>query len=123
MSKVGSAERQVEGSFYRRHVFMCVNERPAGHERGCCKEKGAEPLRNYMKAKAKALGLDDVRINAAMCLDRCELGPTMVIYPEGLWYTYTNQADLDEILETEVIGSRRVERLLLTVDQTEPRPL
>ena len=109
-----------DGQYYSRHVFVCVNERPSGHERGCCKEKGSEPLRNYMKAKAKVLGLSDVRINTSLCLDRCELGPTMVIYPEGVWYTYRNQADLDEILETHVQGGERVERLLLKVDQTEP---
>ena len=116
-----ATESRDEPPLYRRHVFMCVNQRPAGHERGCCQEKGSLRLRGYMKAKAKALGLDDVRINASMCLDRCELGPTMVIYPEGVWYTYRNQADLDEILETDVVRGRRVERLLLTLDQVEPR--
>ncbi len=109
-------ERQL---YYRCHIFMCINERPSGHPRGCCKARGSEPLRNYLKAKAKALGLDDVRINASMCLDRCELGPTLVMYPKGVWYTYRTKADLDEILETDVIGNRRVKRLQLKPDQTE----
>jgi (2Fe-2S) ferredoxin len=99
--------------FYRRHVFCCINERPAGHPRGCCKLKGSEQLRNYLKARAKEVGLDDVRINTAGCLERCELGPTMVIYPEGVWYTYRTQADLDEILETHLRRGGRVERLML----------
>lgn len=103
--------------YYRRHVFCCVNERPDGHPRGCCKAKGSERLRNYMKARAKELGLADVRINASGCLDRCELGPSMVIYPEGVWYTYRTPADLDEILTVHVIGGGRVERLLMP-----PRP-
>jgi (2Fe-2S) ferredoxin len=103
--------------FYRRHVFCCTNERPSGHSRGCCKLKDAEKLRNYLKARAKEVGLDDVRINAAGCLDRCELGPTMVIYPEGVWYTYRSQADLDEILETHLRRGGRVERLMLMPEQ------
>lgn len=105
--------------YYRRHVFCCTNVRPMGHPRGCCSEKGAVPLRNYMKIRAKELGLDGVRINAAGCLDRCELGPTMVIYPEGVWYRYDSEADIDEILETHLRGGGRVERLLL---KPEDRP-
>src|SRR3546814_10797804 len=65
--------------FYAAHVFVCTNERPPGHPRGCCKDKDAEKLRNYMKVRAKELGLGGVRINTAGCLDRCELGPTMEI--------------------------------------------
>lgn len=100
-------------AYYRRHVFCCTNERPPGHERGCCKEKNALPLRNYMKARAKELSLPGVRVNVAGCLDRCELGPTMVIYPEGVWYSYQNQADVDEILQTHLIEGGRVARLML----------
>lgn len=106
--------------FYRAHVFCCTNERPDGHPRGCCKDKDAEALRNYMKARAKALGLEGVRINIAGCLDRCELGPTMVIYPEGVWYHYRSTDDLDEILQTHVIEGGRVTRLQLQPDDETP---
>jgi (2Fe-2S) ferredoxin len=73
-----------------------------------------------MKARAKQRGLDDVRINSAQCLDRCELGPTMVIYPEGVWYTVGSAADVDEIIETHLIGGGRVERLMLRPDEKFP---
>ena len=99
--------------YYQAHVFCCVNERPAGHPRGCCKSKGAEALRNYMKARAKELGLKDVRIDQSGCLDRCELGPTMVIYPEGVWYSFRSIEEAEEILQTHLIGGKRVERLML----------
>jgi len=108
--------------YYEAHVFCCVNERPAGHPKGCCKEKGAEKLRNYMKARAKELGLANVRINQSGCLDRCELGPTMVIYPEGVWYTYSTPEDADEILKSHLIEGRRVRRLMLHPEEKEPRP-
>lgn len=107
--------------YYRRHVFCCTNERPAGHPRGCCLAKGSLRLRNYMKARAKELGLEGVRVNTAGCLDRCELGPTMVIYPEGVWYTVRTREDMEEILQTHIIGGGRVERLLLQPDD-DPEP-
>jgi (2Fe-2S) ferredoxin len=108
-------------AYYKAHVFCCTNERPPGHERGCCKEKGAEKLRDYMKARVKELKIDSIRINNAGCLDRCELGPTMVIYPEGVWYTYASTADVEEIIERHIKKGERVERLLLTDAQKELR--
>jgi (2Fe-2S) ferredoxin len=107
--------------YYKAHVFCCTNERPPGHPRGCCKEKGAEKLRNYMKSRIKELGIEGVRINNAGCLDRCELGPTLVIYPEGVWYTYASTADVEEIIERHFKKGECVERLLLTDEQKELR--
>lgn len=104
-------------TYYKAHVFCCTNERPAGHERGCCKEKGAEKLRNYMKSRVKELGLEGVRVNAAGCLDRCASGPVMVIYPEGVWYTYKSPADVDEIIEKHLQKGERAERLILAPEQ------
>ena len=66
-----------------------------------------------MKNRARELGLKDVRINASGCLDRCELGPTVVIYPEGVWYSAPTKADIDEILQTHVRDGGRVQRLML----------
>lgn len=78
-------------------------------------------MRNYMKARAKELGLGDVRINTAGCLDRCELGPTLVIYPEGVWYRAETKQDVDEILETHVKEGSRVRRLILRPEDDPPR--
>jgi len=60
--------------------------------------KAARKLRNYMKRRAKEMGLEDVRINGAGCLGRCSEGPTLLFYPEGIWYSPKNEADCDEIL-------------------------
>lgn len=106
--------------YYETHVFCCVNERPAGHARGCCKGRGAERLRNYMKARAKELGLENIRINQSGCLDRCELGPTMVIYPEGIWYSYHSVEDAEEIIQRHLIKGERVLRLLLQPEDKVP---
>lgn len=108
----GDAERDPP-LFYERHVFCCVNVRPDGHPRGCCSARGSVPLRTYMKTRAKELGLAEVRINASQCLDRCEFGPCIVIYPEGVWYSCHSQGDVDEILQTHLIENGRVTRLML----------
>lgn len=102
--------------YFDTHIFCCMNRRAPGHTRGCCAEKKAESLRNYMKDKAKTLGIPGIRVNQSGCLDRCELGPVLVIYPEGVWYTYQSKADIDEILETHVQQGSIVERLQLTPD-------
>jgi (2Fe-2S) ferredoxin len=107
----------TEAHFYQAHVFVCQNERPVGHERGCCNTKGATKLRNYMKIRAKELGLPMTRINTAGCLDRCELGPVMVIYPEGTWYRYETMEDVDAILNDHLVGGKVVERLRLSPGQ------
>ncbi len=107
--------------YYRKHIFCCTNKRADGHPRGCCEERGASKLRGHLKAKVNMLGIKDVRVNASQCLDRCELGPTMVIYPEGVWYNYKTIEDVDEILETHVQGDKIVERLILYPDQSKPR--
>ena len=99
--------------FYNSHVFCCTNQREAGHPRGCCKDKGSESLRDYMKERCKELKISGTRINSSGCLDRCELGPVMVIYPEGTWYHYDTKQDIDEIIDTHLVGGGGVGRLEL----------
>ena len=114
MTEATVASNGDPAAYYRHHVFCCTNERPEGHPRGCCKAVGAEPLRDHMKKRATALGLGKtVRINLAGCLDRCELGPVLVVYPEGIWYRVGSPADVDEILQVHLVEGRRVERLML----------
>lgn len=105
---------------YQTHVFCCVNQRSPGHQRSCCADRGSLELRAYMKVQAKILGIKNIRVNNAGCLERCELGPTLVIYPEGVWYTYKTKDDVDEILQRHIQGGERVERLLLEPGQVFP---
>ncbi|MFZ4762017.1 MAG: (2Fe-2S) ferredoxin domain-containing protein [Alphaproteobacteria bacterium] len=100
-------------SLYQYHVFCCTNRRAAGHQRGCCAEKNALALRDYMKKKVDLCAIPHTRINMAGCLDRCELGPIMVIYPEGTWYQYNSEADIDEIIEQHLIRGQKVSRLIV----------
>jgi len=102
---------------YEVHVFCCVNERPPTHRRGCCSEKGSRNLADYMCRLAMVTAADRrIRINLAGCLNVCEQGPTMVIYPEGVWYHYEDETDIEEILERHVKRGQRVQRLLIVPD-------
>lgn len=99
-------------TYYRHHVFFCTNQREAG--KTSCNNCGAQALRDYAKARTQALGLagpGQARINSAGCLDRCEEGPVVVVYPEGVWYTYVDQDDIDEIIDEHLVHGRVVERL------------
>ena len=101
-------------SYYAKHVFFCCNQREPSDPRGCCDAKGASPMRDYAKQRVKQLGLageGKVRVNQAGCLDRCEEGPCMVVYPDAVWYTYVDRADIDEIIEQHLRDGRIVERL------------
>jgi (2Fe-2S) ferredoxin len=99
-------------SYYDKHVFFCCNQRDGG--RTCCADKGASALRDYAKGKVKALGLSGegkVRINQAGCLDRCEEGPCIVVYPDAVWYAAVTPDDARSILDEHLIRGRPVERL------------
>ena len=99
-------------SYYARHVFFCCNQRDPPER--CCATNDALEMQQYAKKRIKALGLsgkDRVRINKAGCLDRCEEGPVIVVYPEEVWYTYVDRQDIDEIIDRHLVGGEIVERL------------
>lgn len=99
-------------SYYDKHVFFCVNQREPGF--ACCNNHKAQEARDYVKRKMKALnltGAGKIRINTAGCMDRCKEGPVVVVYPEGVWYTYADYSDLDEIIDEHLQNGRIVERL------------
>lgn len=102
----------MSDSYFQKHVFICMNQREDG--RPCCAERGSAAVQKHMKQKIKALDLNGagkIRINQAGCLDRCDEGPVMVVYPQATWYTWVDQADIDEIIEVDLVGGGVVERL------------
>ena len=99
---------------YARHIFICTNSRKDDDPKGSCAQKGSEEIRDMFKKELHARGLKTkVRANKAGCLDVCEHGPNVVIYPEGVWYSYVDQEDVDEIIEQHLRQGRVVERLVI----------
>lgn len=99
-------------SYYQHHVFFCLNQRAGGE--ACCANQHAEAAFDRCKSLVKAAGLagpGQVRVNRAGCLDRCAGGPVMVVYPEGVWYSYVDVSDIDEIVESHLKRGWVVERL------------
>jgi len=97
---------------FERHIFICGNQRPPGHPRGCCDPTAKAELQKVFKQKLAERGLKGrVRANQAGCLDQCEHGPNLVVYPEGVWYGWVTLADVDEIVESHIVGGKPVERL------------
>ncbi len=108
---------------FTHHIFVCCNRREPGHSRGCCDPDGSEALRNCFKAELKRRGLGPlVRANSAGCLDQCELGPVVVVYPQGIWYGGVKPEDVPRIVEETVVAGRVIEELRIPDERLNCRP-
>ena len=97
---------------FEHHIFVCENLRAADDPKGCCQAKGSPAIRKALKEEIKKRGLKGkVRANQSGCLDACEFGPSMVIYPEGIWYGGVTLEDVPEIMESHIENGIPVERL------------
>ncbi len=100
---------------YDFHIFMCQNQRVDGHPRGCCLSKGSDKLLTYMKSKVKELGIPCTRVNKAGCLEQCEFGVAVVIYPQGTWYQIRTPEDVDQLIESHLQNRVLVDSLMIEV--------
>lgn len=106
---------------FLRHVFICLNERAPGDARGCCAARGAADVLEAFKVGLKTRGLSPtVRSQKAGCLDACEFGASVVVYPEGIWYGRVTPADVDEIIDRHLVGGEPVERLVIARTPSNP---
>jgi (2Fe-2S) ferredoxin len=104
-------------SYYKHHIFFCLNQRSNGE--ACCADHAAQAGFDHCKSRVKAAGLagvGGVRVNKAGCLDRCAGGPVAVVYPDETWYTFVDNSDIDEIVESHLKQGKPVERLMLAPD-------
>lgn len=103
---------------FQRHVFICINDRDASDPRGCCASRGGHEVAAAFKKKLYEGGLRRiVRPNKAGCLDQCERGVTVVVYPDNVWYGGVTVDDVDEIISEHIANGRPVERLVIPDDE------
>ena len=108
---------ETAAPYYEHHIFFCLNERKNGE--ACCALNGAQAAFDHCKMRIKEMGLSGkgkVRVNKAGCLDRCAGGPVAVVYPQGTWYSFVDNTDIDEIIESHLKNGQIVERLLTPPD-------
>jgi (2Fe-2S) ferredoxin len=101
-------------TYYTKHVLLCTNQKAAG--KACCANSGGDVFFQYMKTKLVELGMHGpgkIRMSKSGCLGRCNSGPCIVIYPEGVWYSYATFADLDKIIELHLLADTKVDELLI----------
>jgi (2Fe-2S) ferredoxin len=101
-------------TYFKRHIFFCLNQRENGED--CCADHNAKAGFDHCKSRVKAeklAGPGGVRVNKAGCMDRCAGGPVAVVYPEAVWYTYVDESDIDEIVESHLKNGVVVDRLVL----------
>lgn len=98
---------------YDPHIFICTEEETCKAGGECCGKSGTAELLAYMKMATKQRGIKNIRVNRSRCLGRCENGPVMVLYPEGIWYTFRTKEDIDEIIEAHLVGGGRAARLMV----------
>ena len=113
MSSTPPAAPAAEKSYYERHIFFCLNERKNGEE--CCAQHQAQAGFDQCKKRVRDADLNgpgQVRVNKAGCLDRCAAGPVAVVYPEGVWYSFVDTSDIDEIVDSHLKNGQVVQRLL-----------
>lgn len=99
---------------FEKHIFICENRREPGHPRGCCSDKDSIEIRELFKKRLKELGFNSkIRANSSGCLDACEFGPTVVVYPEQVWYGGIKPEDVEEIIQSHIINNKPVEKFLI----------
>ena len=103
---------------FRKHIFICNNVRSADNPKGCCSRAGSPALLDYIKKRVHELGLKGiVRVNKAGCLDACQYGPSMVVYPDEIWYAPRTTEDMEEILQEHIQNDRIVDRLVIQFEK------
>jgi (2Fe-2S) ferredoxin len=102
---------------FEKHIFICTNQRKEGEKRSCGEACGMELVKEFKKQLKERNLKGKVRAQRAGCLDACEYGPSMVVYPEGVYYGNLNVSDVNEIIEEHVMNNRSVQRLIISFEE------
>ena len=107
-------------SHLKKHIFICENQREKNHPKGCCADKGGTALKHALKMQLAQKGLTKIyRANTAGCLDVCEHGSAIVIYPQDIWYGGVQLSDIEQIIEESILDDKVIERLIIPAKKQE----
>ncbi len=105
---------------FEKHIFICTNQRPAGEKKSCGEVCGLELVKEFKK-QMKDLNLNSrMRAQKSGCLDACEYGPSVVVYPEGIFYGGVTSKDVTEIVNEHLVNNQPVQRLIIDFNQKVP---
>jgi (2Fe-2S) ferredoxin len=104
---------------FEKHIFICTNQRAPGEKKSCGEACGLELVKEF-KRVMKDRGLSSrMRAQRTGCLDSCEEGPALVIYPEGVFYGGVTKEDIPEIIDEHLIKNNIVQRLVINYDEVK----
>ena len=98
---------------YKKHIFICINKRDDSLQKKSCGNIGLEIRNKFVEELKKENLFHEVRANKSGCLASCALGPTVVIYPEQIWYKNVRVEDVSEIIQETIIKNRVIDRLVI----------
>jgi (2Fe-2S) ferredoxin len=99
---------------YDVHIFVCTNQRTSSEKLSCGEAHGLALVAEFKKRlKELNTGLR-MRANRSGCLGICDYGPTVAIYPEGIFYVGVKVSDVEEIINSHILNGKPVQRLLLS---------
>jgi (2Fe-2S) ferredoxin len=101
---------------FKKHIFICTNQRAPGEKKSCGEACGLELVKEFKKVMKEKNLLSSMRAQKSGCLDACEYGPTVVVYPEGVYYGAVTPGDVNEIVNEHLVNDRPVERLIINFD-------
>ena len=97
---------------WRLHVLVCTNEREPSHPRPSCGPRGGTELLAWFQEAIRRHKLNvEIRANRSGCLDACEAGPSVVVYPDAVWYTLRTQAEVERVVTEHLRDGRPVAEL------------
>lgn len=105
---------------FEKHIFICTNQRASGEKKSCGEACGLELIKEFKKQMKDQNLNSRMRAQKSGCLDACEYGPTVVVYPEGIYYGAVTPADVSEIVQEHLLNNRPVERLIINFNEKSP---
>jgi (2Fe-2S) ferredoxin len=99
-----------------KYIFVCLNQRPAGHPKGSCLDRGAAGVFEALREEQGRRLMKDVKVVATGCMEGCLVGPCLLVVPDNVWYGGVTEDDVAVLFDQHFVGGKPVEMLRLEPD-------